>query len=48
MLGRWKKIHYFRVVAEGGGGKVVPVLFSLVRTDSEETHSFRISPQIQI
>lgn len=41
-------MHFLMVVAVGGGGKVVPALFSLLRTDSEETYSFRVSAQIQI
>lgn len=32
-------MHFYLVFADGGGEKVVLVLFSLLRTDSEETLS---------
>lgn len=48
MLGSWKKMYFLMVDLVGGAGKIIPVLFSLLRTNREETHSFRITAQIQM
>lgn len=48
MPGSWKNMYFLMAVLVGGAGKIVPVLFSLLRTNREKTHSFRISAQIHM